>query len=581
VANSMDSFNAKRMTADQVARSFVVPAEFDRLSGTDHMYVIGPRGSGKTTMLRMLTGETLSVWTGEDADAARARIAFSSVFVPADELWASQISSGNVRAAFAAQLMLAALDTMTYRTSRQPGVHLPARIDAAREAQLANHLSVLWGLEGVAGGFLGLQRALEVFLLHVTRTDVVSQHPLAGSDSFRLLVPAVEAFNREVGQRGHRWSVLLDEMELAPAEIHRMVTAYVRGGPAVLSLKISMSPFDRFMEFYGDGSSLPAPGNDFDTIYLSGQTPRVVRSFTNGLWDEALQSRNLPLQDLRHVLEDEATSRRDRSNRPATTVDFVAAMAQRDAELRQWLRRRGVNLQDPSQMSYFQSSATVRKVGPLLVYRDALLNFREGLPVKRSRKKSFEPFVGATAITTMLEGNPRWIKSAFAQMLERYDARRQVVSAGFQYDAVSSVASRFEALLRVLPTRQEAQLVMPPLDLVDTIARYLRDRNLGLFSPDAPNGFIVDRGTPEPVRGAILMGLYAGAVVHLRNRRSPAVLSSLTNERFRLTHLLSIRDGKELPLRLGKDVNLSTMLAGPRRRSESALPLEWSQYEGA
>ncbi|WP_411557022.1 hypothetical protein [Plantibacter sp. MPB07] len=585
MSNGLDAFNAKRMTAGQVADSFVVPAEFERLSSNDHIYVIGPRGSGKTTLLRMLTGETLEAWRGPEAAAARLRIDYTSIFVPADELWASQSSSGNVRVAFAGQLLLAAIDTMTYRMSEEAGIHLPAALSLTAEAVLTNHFAHIWGLRDVHGGFKGLQSALEMILLRLAREDL-RDHALAAPDSLRLLIPALDAFNREVGQRGHRWALLLDEMELAPAEVHSMVTKFVRGGPPSLTLKISMSPFDRFMEIYGE-DALPSPGNDFDTIYLSGRPVRELKAFTNGLWQSSLKSRGLPSRELAAVLDDRAPSPRDRPANERSGIGLVRAMANRDPELRQWLHRRQVNLNDAGSMSYFERSATIRKISPLLVYRDALLNFRDGQPVKRSRKKSYEPFTGSTAAVTILEGNPRWIKSAFAQMLERYDSKSQSVSAGFQIDSLTGVADRFEALLRVLPTRQGTGEAMPPLLLVDTVSRYLRDRNLGPFTADAPNSFVVDQGTPEEVRRALLLCLYAGAIVHLRSRNSPAVLSSFTNERFRLTHLLSVRDGKELPLRLGKDVSLSSVLqtTHPRTRpqpqqSGPVLPLEWSMYEG-
>ncbi|MDF2991441.1 MAG: hypothetical protein K0S37_1955 [Microbacterium sp.] len=586
---AMETLNAKRMTADQVAASFVVPGSFDRLAGQDHVYVIGPRGSGKTTLLRMLTGEGLAAWEGREADSARRRIQFSSVFVPADELWASQSSNLNVRAAFVSQVLLALVDTMRYRTSSSAyghPIHLPASLDPASEATLVGHFCALWGLPPASGGFLALQMNLELFLAALPRTDV-SEHPLAQPDALRLLGSAVQAFNRATGQDQHLWAVLLDEMELAPVEVHRMVTSFVRGGPSGLILKVSMSPFDRYMEFYGN-ESRPAPDHDFQTVYLTGQSTRELRLFTNGLWNAALHARGLPPRDLASALSEPHFSRRDRPSADQTGVAFVSALAQRDAGLRDWLRRRGVNLQDLNQLTYFERSATLRKITPLLVYRDALLNFRDGQPMRRSRKKSFEPFTGPAAIVNILEGNPRWIKSAFAYMLDRYDTHTRLVSRGFQFDAVETVSNRFESLLRVLPTRQGTGIAVPPLQLVDTIARYLHDRNLGTFTADAPNSFTVDRNVSDEVERALMLCLYAGAIVHVRDRQSPAVLSSFTNQRFRLTNLLAIRDGRELPLRLGKDVALSSIIR-PRLRNSSQkrysrdsqeLPLDWTDYAG-
>lgn len=575
--NAMDSLNAKRMTADQVARTFVESPDFLKISSQDNVYVIGPRGSGKTTLLRMLTDESLMAWQGPASRRARSRIGFSSVFVPADELWASQSSLLDVRAAFSAQLLLAVVGAMMHRVSGRENVHIPAALSSTGEARLATHLGRLWGFEKVAGGFDGLMSSLELFLAGLPRFGN-AEHALSVGDPLRLAALATEAFNRAVDQVGHKWTILLDEMELAPAEVHGMVTAFVRGGSPGLTLKISMSPFDRYMEYYGDGAK-PAPGHDFQTVYLSGQPIRDIRALTNGLWAAALKTRGLPHRDLNDVLNAKETSRRDETASNLTGANLVRYSAQFDATLQFWLKRRRISIQDLENLSYMQNSATIRKIVPLLTYRDALLNFRQGKPVLRSRKKSFEPFTGAVNVARILEGNPRWIKSAFSQMLEYYDPHTGVVTKGFQLDALQDVATRFESLLRVLPTRQNAVKTSPPLPLVDDVARYLRKRNLTDFSPDAPNSFIVDKNVSKEVKDGLLLALYAGAIVHLRDKKSPAVLSSFTNQRFRLTYLLSVRDGKELPLRLGKDVSLSTILESTRpaqpKKVESELALDW------
>ena len=576
--SSMDTLNAKRLTPSEVASSFVAPVSFDRLSGKDHIYVIGPRGSGKTTLLRMLTGESLAAWPGDRGDVAREKIRFSAIFLPADELWASQTTLVDVRAAFNAQALIAFVETLLYRTSGDPTVHLPASLELSDEGALASRYAQMWGITDSPGGLQGLLSSLEQFLLRLDQNAVTS-HPLAHDDGLRLLSTSISEFNRAVHQPHHQWALLLDEMELAPSEVHRIVTSFVRGGPVALTLKISMSPFDRYMDFYGAQGS-PVPGHDFQTIYLSGQEPRELRRITYGLWDEALRARGLPPRDFRGALSStEATPRGERISPTRDTAAFIADMARRDRSLREWLQRRGLDPRNPSRLTYLESSATIRKITPLLVYRDALLNFRDGNPVKRSRKKSLEPFTGPASVISILEGNPRWIKSAFTDMLERYDRRTRTVSLGFQYDALISEAGRFEALLRVLPMRESGASAVPTIELVDKIARYLHDRNTTVFSADAPNTFTVDARTPPDIQHALTLGLYAGAFVHLRDRRSPAILSSFAGQRFRLTNLLAIRDGKELPLRLGKDISLGRIYARPRRNSSQELPLDWNTYE--
>lgn len=580
---ALDTFNAKRLSANQIADSFVMPDSFVTLAGGDHSYVIGPRGSGKTTLLRMLSGEGLMAWHGKEAEAIRRQVDYATVFLPADELWASQTSSTTSRAAFTAQMLYAFVETMRYRAMRNSNAHLPVELTSAAEVDIARQCAASWGLEDVRPGFFGLQEALDVFLAGLSfGQEAVDRTPLGSSDSLALLTLGIRAFNRAVNEPGRRWALLLDEMELAPPAVHDVVTSFVRGGSGNLILKISMSPFDRYMQFYGRQSGVaPVPGHDFQTIYLSGQSRREIRRITNGLWEEQLRSRNLTLVPLSAALDVSGELRDPRTRRRGVDADSVIREANRyDHDFAAWLRERRISPEKLRDLTYNERSASVRKVVPLLVFRDSLLNFRDGTPVRRSRKKSYEPFTGPDAVTTMLEGNPRWIKSAFAQMLQYYDSSTRKVSGGFQYDALITLANRFESLLRVLPNRSSAAPSLPVIELVDSVARYLNSRNTSRFNPDPPNGFTVDKRTPPEITEAIILGLYAGAFVHIRDRRSPAVLSSFEGQRFRLAYLLGIRDGKEFPLRLGKDVALSAVvrdssLARRARWSDEQLDLEF------
>ncbi|MFP7762037.1 hypothetical protein [Marisediminicola sp. LYQ85] len=557
----LDTFNAKRLTPRQVAASFVMPSSFGVLASSDHTYVIGPRGSGKTTLLRMLTGESLVEWRGRDASEMRSRIQFSTILLPADELWASQATPEIARAAFTAQMLYAFVETMSYRTSGAVDVHLGVRLDPEAEADLCRSCAVAWGLEGASPGFYGLLEALDLFITRLSISPEAAEHVLAKADGLALLTFGVRAFNRSVGEVSRKWALLLDEMELAPVEIHRMVISFVRGGSSDLILKISMSPFDRYMQIYGT-TGAPVPGHDFQTVYLSGQSRQEIRRITNGLWREQLRVRSLPYVSLASALNLPSSERDSRTRLRAekSPEDVLLEAAQVDPGVASWMRQRGLTPERLANLSYNERSATVRKVVPLLIFRDSLLNFRAGSPVRRSRKKSFEPFTGPTAITAMLEGNPRWIKTALAQMLEFYDPSTGQVGPGFQYDALSSLANRFESLLRVLPNRQTSAFSFPVVELVDHIASYLSSRNSSQFNPDPPNSFTIDSRTPPEITNALILGLYAGAFVHVRDRRSPAVLSSFEGQRFRLAYLLGIRDGKEFPLRLGKDVSLTSIL---------------------
>lgn len=584
-----ETFNAKKMSAIEVANSFVVPSYFYSLASKDHCYIIGPRGSGKTTLLRMLQGETLTGWTGSRAERARQGIDYSSIFLPADELWASQTNSSTANAAFAAQMLYAFVETMIYRSSKVDKygneVHLPVHLTYAQEGDVSNQCAEAWGLQGASPGFMGLLKALDMYLAWVSTGRTDGRTALEKADAMALLAFGVRAFNRVVDQPDHQWALLLDEMELAPADIHREVVSFVRGGASNLILKISMSPFDRYMHQFGVGSG-PIPGHDFQTIYLSDPSLRERRTITNGLWNEGLRARGFPHVQLVDALgtadkplNDFRSAYRDRPNPYTQEAEFLKYVQARDRGFARWLKDRRIDLDRLDDMSYRDRSATIRKVLPLLVFRDALIQFRkDGKPVRRPRHKTVEPFTGAVAVTRILEGNPRWIKITFSYMLDYYDSRTRTVSPGFQFDAITHLANRFESLLRVLPRPQGQGAVVSVPDLVNLIASHMSQENFGEFSADPVNCFTIDDQVPGDVLDALISGLYAGAFVHVRNRRSPAVLSDFRGERFRLAYLLGTRERLEFPLRLGKDVALSKIIAGragSRKLSDTQLRWEF------
>ncbi len=577
-ASPFATFNAKRMTAVEVAQSFVPPRAFRAIAGGDHCYLTGPRGSGKTTLLRMLQGESLMAWSGKEAEQYRANIDYSAIFLPTDELWASQTSERNAAAAFALQLLYAFVETMQYRSSETDAfgnpVHLPVNLSHDAEVHVARRCSEVWALERPVSSLAGLLDALDVALADIDSQALTSRIQGRASEAMRLLTIGIRLFNRAVDQPRQRWALLLDEMELSPAHIHHEVVSFVRGDPSLLTLKISMSPFDRYGHAFGVEGQ-PIPGHDFQTVYLSDQSRRDIHALTNGLWRESLKDRGFAYVPLSRALGrssiDDLPSTQD--GRDRFVANKLRTAQSQDREFAKWLRHRRIDVENLSGLSYNERSATIRKVFPLVVFREAILTYKQGRPVRRTRKKSLEPFTGATAVETALEGNPRWIKSAFSQMLDSYDNRGtyEFIPRGAQFDSLSALAARFEALLRVVP-RRGMSTSMPVSELVDRIAVYFNRQNTGSFTPDPKNCFIVDEDTAPDVLDALILGLYAGAIVHVRDRRSPAILNDFRNQRFRLAYLLGVRDGREFPLRRGKDVRLSRIL-------NDSVPPVWKKFE--
>lgn len=587
--------NAKKLSSREIAASFVISPQFEQIIGPDHSFLIGPRGSGKTTLLRMLQGETLMFWKHKRAESLRARIRYSSIFVPADQLWASQVARGASAfgprnpsrvvlgvAAFTTQVLAALIETLQYRLDYfETGneAHLPAQLSIADEAELVLACSKAWTLEPSTLTLNSLLTALDLRLQHIATALEISDAELTGKlesdDRFGRwleLSPivalrfGVRVVNRLTKMPNHRWALLLDEMELAPRAVHQAIMQNIRGGEQNLVLKMSFSPFDNFVSEAFQRVGAATSENDFRPIYLwSGHRlggRKLASGMFRSIWAETVGTPRSPNQVL-------GTSVIDASGHNWTSEDYsadgdrmdlIASMSVLDPSFKQYLDRRGIDVTRPEELSYNERSSTLRKVFPLLVFRAALLKFDEKGPRPRGRKKISEVFSGEDVVYACLEGNPRWMKAVFGQMISNADGAPSIRD-GTQYDALKDAADRFQSLLRLLPTG-EGNPQARVLPIIDAISRYFNRRALGPFSADSPTTFIVDEDVPNSVHAALKVALNAGAIVHIRGNNSPTVLSDLTGQRFRVTYLLAIRDGLEVPLRLGKAVQLSMILEG-------------------
>src|SRR5437879_6869547 len=97
-ASIYGAFNARWLDPEDVARSFVPTLPFKNLVRLQNSLLMGPRGCGKTTLLKMLTRRAQRVWQTERVPrepqwADYRGPDFEAIYIPSDVRWSAELDS--------------------------------------------------------------------------------------------------------------------------------------------------------------------------------------------------------------------------------------------------------------------------------------------------------------------------------------------------------------------------------------------------------------------------------------------------------------------------------------------------------
>ncbi len=564
-------YNARRSTPEQVAGDFVAPASYFELATTDPQLIVGPRGIGKTTLLKMLLPEALDHWSTSEAEWARSRISFTGVFLAADKMWSGTLEqlagSLNVhygaqemarplgvawehrrrfgRASFAYMALAAFADTAAYRCRRdddqadfKPGFNR-VRLDRVHEEDLVGRIAPKCLAHPATSTFSGLAEQMRANLAELGRLMRRAANPELSEERVRELfgdelldidfatatVYFIDAFNRAVGQLQAPWVLLIDEFEFLPPSAGHQIGELVRSMDARLSYKITLAPYTGFNPFAGTEL------NDWHKVELRHQREG---DFTAKLFARQFASdgRQLAPRRVDKLLRGHGfAGTRKRGSLSTQDVRDVRRLAAVDPDFDRWLEQHlagdAVERLAPPSKQYH----AVRRAMPLVRLR---LARRRAIEEKGDDELPThevpELYTGAKNVYLLTEGNPRWIKALADRLgagrdddaphppiLPAHQAREIAKVAWILYNNLWAVNIQERSGVHVVDrpltgTPSRDQYVTPHEFLVQ-LGRHLYGETHGArFSPNAAAVFRVDNSDPwlEDVLNSLI---FLGAIV--------------------------------------------------------------------
>ncbi|MEX3998744.1 hypothetical protein AB4Y38_07585 [Paraburkholderia sp. EG285A] len=596
-----EAFNAKYLEPAEVANGFVYSTHFEKLANDGHTVLIGPRGSGKTTLLKMLQPSALGAWTGRTADAFRATVKYSGVFVASDISWSKQLNSLGygrlddqnhrtlVLACFTTHVIHAVLETMAARANSEY-TYRAVVLSSDEEALLARKLATALKVRPEIPSLLAVRQALRnrlsdiralanscSLLSHAQCSEKLSAQEYLHLDFLDICSNICSSFNEAVGEPGARWCLLFDELETAPDWIVDQLFSALRMSDAQLYLKLAISPVSATAYralFKPDGASL---GHDYQQIRLWYSDRADSKTFCRALWASLTQKHGLKItaeEALGRSVFEPKDNRAVRRRSPYSPGEHwhrvFTSLERKDRSFSSFLKQKSIDLSAAESLWANKRDSVLRKAAPVAALRDFFLHQSRKGEVSSRQRKTLELYAGAESLFAITEGNPRWfigLASPLINFLVRSGERR--VPGPEQAKEIDAAADRMIALLKTIPVEQACtQGDDLPLDmLLEEIGARLHEELVDKhFSIDPAQSFIVDENVSVRTQALLASAVNRGAVMLVDESSSKAIVGEMLNANLRLSFLLAAKYG--LLLRKGKTVRLSNLLPARKRQPE-------------
>ncbi|VVO77120.1 hypothetical protein PS870_01600 [Pseudomonas fluorescens] len=607
ISISNETFNARHLTSVQVAEAFIPPPQFDQLLDNNHCLLVGARGSGKTTLLKMLQVQALKKWKELNYSDHRT-VDFIGIFVPADIRWAKQLTikldgiesrserSMLCEAAFTGSVCTSFLDSLEQAISVGEITSTSAEnnsISRVEEAEIVNALSRIWGVVVEIPSFRALKHELRFCQTLLPRIAIslkggassdllLSENRFLGVSWLDALGNAVETVNDIFGCSSQKWALLVDELEIIPEELLHLITAPLRSTFGNLLFKYSISPTGTKTELLSKlETSDPTPGNDFKVIRLWHSDREQIRIFSSKLLKASLVARRLidDSQSIEDALEwsknaeDEAAE--GKLSLEQKRQQF-SELSEKDSSFKEFLVKKGILISKLSTSDDADNGPLVRKIAPLVYFRNHVLKAWSQEGVVRRSKISNQPYYGYPNLLDLTEGNPRWILNlADTLAAESRSKASNIKQPGVQNAAIDSFAKRFMSMLKVYPVGSAAARNVTIFNFIEELAKHLSKKIYdSSFTADPSLSFVVDKDAAENYGELIETCIHLGALVIIDPSSaddSSLLLGgrALQDRKIRICYRLAPLFF--LPLRANKQVRLSSALKLDLNNKQLAL----------
>jgi hypothetical protein len=586
--NFYNTYNARHWGPKEVAKTFIWSDSYGKLIQNNHSIILGARGCGKTTLMKMLTIPALHAWVSDErAEDIKKNIPFYGIYISTDIYWnvKNQTYSEQLKpyGNFSDRISQFAVNSNVFTSLCDTFLNLIEfeleDNDENKEIELCNHLLKAWKLDFTIPKIKYIKEAL---IERIDKVNQLIQEVIFNySKDDKIIVPdyfnigfetsiehIIPKFERIYGveDNGKKWALCFDELEFAPKWLRDKLFTSLRSRSQFILYKLSASPIlpsdiqETLLNDYG-----PTSGNDVQMIKMWASDD--VEEFSKKIIKSIIKDDT----DLKVVFGTNTiyNGTHNSYKKGSKFYNELLNLIGRDDSFKNFLINKKVNIKNPIPKTDDQKDVLHRKIKPIVYFRNAFIESNKEKIKYRGRKKAIDLYYGIEVLSKICDGNPRWLIGIISEILLK--SKSKSVSKKIQYNELYNASKRFENVIANIPIGGNKITIV---DLIDKIGGYFNQQILGSqFNMDPKSTFIVDVSEnliQSNLIELIEKGVYQGAFI-LLDSNDDSFDFQIRGRRFRLSYLFNII--YNLPIRNYGEIKLSTCLNKPEENLSEQISL--------
>lgn len=580
IDNFFHTYNARHLNPSEVAKSFIYSENFEKLIQKNHSLILGARGCGKTTLMKMLTLPALTAWEGEMAERIKTKIPFYAVYISTDIYWdvKNQTYSTQLQRfpKFSHLVSVFSVNVNVFKalcdTFKNIITYELLSDDEDKEIELCRLLIKAWKLPLVVPKLSYVVDALneridvvnqliQHVIFNCADDSEINEHDffnLSFESSIEYIIPI---FERIYGlPPNKKWALCFDELEFAPIWLQQKLFTSLRSRTQYIIYKLSSSPIlPRELEKSLQHEYGASPGNDVEMIKM--WSSKENETFSRKLIEFLLKERGIELRADEYFGTNEIYNKTHESYVKGSSFHKeMMELVSKDDSFRDFLKDYNVDVSNPVPANDRQKDTIFRKIKPIVYYRNFYIdeNSKESGKVKYRGRKTGELYSGIEVLSKVCDGNPRWLIGTINSLLVKSNGG--IPDKRVQFQELMNSANRFANVIANIPIGTNNSYSLQ--ELIYRLGSYFQEQLLGTeFKMDPKGTFVVDDNEiiPPSILELIEKGASQGAFI-LLDTNDTNFDFEIKGQRFKLAYLYSLL--YKLPLRKYPNIKLSDCIKG-------------------